>query len=90
MLFLFSWWHQYQSNLILVNLRKDSKTGQVLTEKHLLPKSGFFDWISSPHMLFEIILYVALLSFLAKSLTWCLVVAWVVSNQVNIKMLTFS
>ncbi|XP_058980730.1 polyprenol reductase isoform X2 [Musca domestica] len=88
-LFLFSWWHQYQSNLILVNLRTDRKTGKVITEKHLLPSGGFFDWISSPHMLFEVVLYVALLvGFMEKSLTWWLVVIWVTSNQIYNAMCT--
>ncbi|XP_075152579.1 polyprenal reductase-like [Haematobia irritans] len=82
-LFLFSWWYQYQSNIILVNLRKDAKTGRVATDKHLLPKGGFFELVSSPHMLFEIGLYIALLiGFLFESFTWWLVVIWVISNQV--------
>ncbi|XP_075151105.1 polyprenal reductase-like [Haematobia irritans] len=81
-LFLFCWLYQYKSNIILVNLRKDAKTGQIATDKHLLPKGGFFELVSSPHMLFEIGLYVAILiGFLFESFTWWFVVIWVVSNQ---------
>lgn len=69
--------------MILVNLRKDSKTGQVAAEKHLLPSGGFFNFVSSPHMFFEIMMYVVLLGLLWPSFTWKLVVVWVLSNQVR-------
>lgn len=82
-LFHFSWSQQYKSNMILVNLRKDTKTGQVATEKHLLPSGGFFNFISSPHMFFEIMMYVVLWGLLGQSFTWKLVVLWVLSNQVG-------
>lgn len=68
--------------MILVNLRKDAKTGQVATEKHLLPSGGVFNFVSSPHMLFEIIMYIVLMGLIAQSFTWKLVVIWVFSNQV--------
>lgn len=83
-LFHFSWSQQYKSNMILVNLRKDAKTGKVETEKHLLPSGGFFDFVSSPHMLFEILMYIAILGIVGKSFTWTLVVIWVFTNQVCI------
>lgn len=69
--------------MILVNIRKDSKTGQVKTENHLLPTGGFFNVISSPHMFFEIVMYVVLLGLLPQSFTWKLVAIWVFSNQVT-------
>ncbi|KAM7354456.1 polyprenal reductase [Cochliomyia hominivorax] len=87
-LFHFSWSQQYKSNVILVNLRKDAKTGQVATEKHLLPSGGFFNYVSSPHMFFEIMMYVVLLGFLWQSFTWKLVVVWVLSNQIMNALLT--
>ncbi|XP_075152581.1 polyprenal reductase [Haematobia irritans] len=87
-LFHFSWTQQYKSNMILVNLRKDSKTGKIETEKHLLPTGGFFDFVSSPHMLFEVLMYFALMGILANSFTWKLVVAWVFSNQLMNALLT--
>lgn len=82
-LFHFSWSQQYKSNMILVNLRKDAKTGHLATEQHLLPSGGFFDFVSSPHMFFEITMYVVLLGLLSQSFTWKLVVLWVLSNQVS-------
>lgn len=74
--------------MILVNLRKDSKTGEVKTENHLLPTGGFFNIISSPHMFFEILMYVVLLGLLRQSVTWKLVVIWVFSNQVRVIFIT--
>ncbi|XP_061400967.1 polyprenol reductase [Musca vetustissima] len=86
--FHFSWSQQYKSNMILVNLRKNPNTGKVETEKHLLPSGGFFQVVSSPHMLFEILMYVSLLGIVGKSFTWKLVVIWVFSNQVMNALLT--
>ena len=83
-LFHFAWSQQYKSNMILVNLRKDAKTGKVATESHLLPQGGFFNLISSPHMFFEVVMYVVLWGLLAQSTTWRFVVIWVISNQVCI------
>lgn len=75
--------------MILVNLRKDQKTGQVTTERHLLPKGGFFDMISSPHMFFEVVMYLVLLGLLPNCTTWYYIAFWVFSNQVcsSIEML---
>lgn len=83
-IFHFSWTQQYKSNMILVNLRKDAKSGEIKTEKHLLPTGGFFNMISSPHMFFEIVMYVAVLGLMPKSTTWLLIFIWVFSNQVNV------
>lgn len=81
-IFHFSWTQQYKSNMILVNLRKDAKSGEVKTENHLLPTGGFFNIISSPHMFFEVVMYLALLGLLPRSSTWIFVVIWVFVNQV--------
>lgn len=62
-LFLYSWYHQYKSNLILVNLRKDN-SGNLITEKHLMPSGGYFGLISAPHTFFEILLYFSLFGLL--------------------------
>ncbi|XP_073821496.1 polyprenal reductase-like [Musca autumnalis] len=81
--YLFCWWQQYQSNLILIRLRKNFDTGKQITEKHLLPKGGYFELISSPHMFFEIGLYVSLLfGFFVSNVTWWIVVVFVLSNQI--------
>ncbi|XP_039952794.1 polyprenol reductase isoform X1 [Bactrocera neohumeralis] len=87
-IFHFSWTQQYKSNMILVNLRKDAKSGEVKTENHLLPTGGFFNIISSPHMFFEIVMYLAILGLLPTSTTWILVVIWVFVNQLANALLT--
>ncbi|XP_058980733.1 polyprenol reductase-like [Musca domestica] len=86
--FCFSWLQQYKSNMILVNLRKNPNTHKLETEKHLMPTGGFFNLVSSPHMLFEILMYVSMLSVVGKSFTWKLIVMWVSSNQLIIALLT--
>ncbi|XP_067624595.1 polyprenol reductase [Eurosta solidaginis] len=87
LIFLNSCLQQYKSNIILINLRKDAKTGAVKTEQHLLPSGGFFDLISSPHMFFEIKMYIALLALL-PSTTWFFVTVWVFCNQLMNALLT--
>ncbi|XP_068144219.1 polyprenol reductase [Drosophila tropicalis] len=88
LIFLFSWHQQYASNIILVNLRKDQRTGSVKTEKHLLPKGGWFSLISSPHMFFEIVMYYCLSDIYAPIRTWKLIFLWVASNQTVNALLT--
>ncbi|XP_037958890.1 polyprenol reductase-like, partial [Teleopsis dalmanni] len=73
---------------ILVNLRKNPQTGEVSTEKHLLPRGGFFNLISSPHMFFEIVMYAVLLSLLPRCTSWYFIVFWVLSNQTMNALLT--
>ncbi|XP_037927916.1 polyprenol reductase [Teleopsis dalmanni] len=87
-IFHFSWTQQYKSNMILVNLRKNPQTGEVSTEKHLLPRGGFFNLISSPHMFFEIVMYAVLLSLLPRCTSWYFIVFWVLSNQTMNALLT--
>ncbi|GAB0099501.1 Polyprenol reductase [Sergentomyia squamirostris] len=86
-LFAFSWWHQWKSNVILAQLRMNPQ-GQVITEKHLMPTGGFFELVSSPHMLFECLIYLSLIPVLAGNTPWLFVVAWVVSNQAQVAHLT--
>ncbi|GAB0087034.1 Polyprenol reductase [Sergentomyia squamirostris] len=85
--FFFAWWQQWCTNCILARLRKNKK-GRVVTEKHLIPRGGFFDLISSPHMFFECVMYTALIPALAGNTDWLLVTAWVIANQVQVAYLT--
>lgn len=85
--FIFAWWEQWRANDALAQLRKDAK-GNVVTEKHLMPKGGFFDLISSPHMFFECLMYVALVPALSGNTDWLLVMAWVISNQAQVAHFT--
>ncbi|XP_055708862.1 polyprenol reductase-like [Phlebotomus papatasi] len=78
--FAFAWWHQFRSNVILARLRRDSK-GNVVTEKHSIPRGGFFEVVSSPHMMFECLIYLSLIPMLPGNTLWLLICLWVVSNQ---------
>lgn len=63
-------------------------TGAVVTEKHLMPGGGFFDFVSSPHMFWEIVMYTALTVILLPNISWIWVYLWVVSNQIENAWLT--
>lgn len=86
-MFHFSWAQQYKSNMILVNLRKDT-AGNTVTEKHLMPQGGFFQFVSSPHMFFEVAMYVAISGVIPASSTWAYIVIWVIANQTENAWLT--
>ncbi|XP_058458837.1 polyprenol reductase [Malaya genurostris] len=86
-IFFYAWQYQFQSNLILANMRKD-RTGQVVSQKHSIPRGGYFELISSPHMFFEIVMYVALYVIIARNTSAIYVLAWVLSNQVMNAWLT--
>lgn len=63
-------------------------TGDVVTEKHLMPDGGFFDFVSTPHMFFEVLMYFTLTVILASNSSWWWVFLWVVSNQISNALLT--
>jgi len=86
-LFLYAWYNQFMSNLILASLRKNH-SGTVVTQKHLLPVGGYFESVSSPHMYFEILIYVALYIILHNNSSWLFVLCWVISNQIENAWLT--
>lgn len=85
--FIYAWRYQFQSNLILANLRKD-RTGAVTTQKHSIPRGGYFELISSPHMFFEIVMYVALYGLTWRNTSSLYVLGWVISNQMMNAWLT--
>lgn len=81
---LFAWasYVQFDSHRILANLRKD-KSGRVVTTKHTIPAGKWFDLVSCPHYMAEILIYLALTIVLSgKSFTWWLVFLFVVTNQI--------
>ncbi|KAF5282166.1 hypothetical protein FQR65_LT02863 [Abscondita terminalis] len=86
-LFLWAWWHQFTVVKILANLRKDKK-GHVVTETHKLPYGDWFDYVSSPNYLAEIVMYFALAVILRGSITWLYVFVFVLVNQVEAALLT--
>ncbi|XP_059622582.1 polyprenol reductase [Phlebotomus argentipes] len=85
--FAFAWWQQWRSNVILARLRMDAK-GNVVTEKHLMPSGGFFDIVSSPHMMFECLMYASLAPLMLGNTAWLLVCIWVIANQAQVAHLT--
>jgi 3-oxo-5-alpha-steroid 4-dehydrogenase 3 / polyprenol reductase len=85
--FLYAWYHQFQSNLILANLRKN-KEGRVVTEKHMMPVGGYFELVSSPHMFFEIVMYAAYFAILYQNISALYVCLWVLCNQTENAWLT--
>lgn len=69
-------------------IHQNAFTGAVVTEKHLMPDGGFFDFVSSPHMFFEIMMYTTLTVILAGNSSWWFAFLWVVSNQISSAWLT--
>lgn len=55
-LFVYASHYQHKCHKILANLRKD-KWGRVITEQHYVPTGGLFEYVTCPHFLIEIILY---------------------------------
>lgn len=62
--------------------------GAIVNEKHSIPSGRYFDYLSAPHMTFEVLLYVALTIILPSNPSWYLVLFWVFSNQVANACLT--
>ena len=48
-------WIQFQSHFILASLRDSSNP--TLAARYAVPTGGWFDWVSSPHYLAEIVIY---------------------------------
>nr|CAD7195175.1 unnamed protein product [Timema douglasi] len=86
-LFLWACYHQYRSTVILANLRKNKK-GKIVTHHHGIPYGGWFELVSSPHLLAEVIMYLALTIILWGAHTWPFIFLWVLSNQVESALLT--
>ncbi|XP_061706764.1 polyprenol reductase [Cydia pomonella] len=82
LIFLWAWYEQYQSNVIFANLRKDKKSGQVVTEDHGIPHGRRFELVSSPHRMCEVIMYTALL-LLVPTKTYFCIYLWVLGNQIQ-------
>lgn len=87
MLFVFSWYQQFKSNLILANMRKNNN-GEIVSQKHFMPQGGYFDIVSSPHMLFECLMYVALYAIMHNNSSWIYIILWVLTNQICNALLT--
>ncbi|XP_068086480.1 polyprenol reductase-like [Anabrus simplex] len=86
-LFLYSRYQQYKAGILLANLRKNEK-GQVVRYDHVIPRGDWFELVSSPHMLAEIMVYMALTCVLWGSTIWPAIFVWVFCNQVECALLT--
>ncbi|XP_059617328.1 polyprenol reductase-like [Phlebotomus argentipes] len=82
LVFAFASYHQFRSHGILANLRRN-RSGKVTSEGHFLPTGGFFEMVSSPHMLFECLIYLAIFGIVCRNSSWLAVLALVAANQVT-------
>ncbi|XP_051501035.1 polyprenol reductase-like [Myxocyprinus asiaticus] len=72
---------QHRSLSLLAKLRTDS-SGKVETQAHKMPHGGWFEMVSCPHYLAELLIYAAMsVCCGCRSLTWWLVVLYVLCNQ---------
>ncbi|XP_066287587.1 polyprenol reductase-like [Branchiostoma lanceolatum] len=70
-LFIWSFWQQNKAHIILANLRKD-KRGYVVTRGHKIPYGGWFEYVSNPHYLAELLMYLSIIIVLGGEhyLSW--------------------
>ncbi|XP_036751060.2 polyprenol reductase isoform X4 [Manis pentadactyla] len=81
MMFIWSSAHQYQCHVILGNLRKN-KAGVVIHCNHRIPFGDWFEYVSSPNYLAELMIYISMaVTFGFYNLTWWLVVTYVFFSQ---------
>ncbi|XP_027019183.1 polyprenol reductase [Tachysurus fulvidraco] len=82
LLFLWASLLQHRSLSLLASLRTNS-LGQVQTLAHRIPHGGWFELVSCPHYLAELLIYMAMsMCCGCVSFTWWLVVLYVLCNQV--------
>ncbi|XP_017312024.1 polyprenol reductase [Ictalurus punctatus] len=82
LLFLWASLLQHRSLSLLASLRTSS-SGRVETLAHRIPCGGWFELVSCPHYLAELLIYTALsVCCGCVSFTWWLVVLYVLCNQV--------
>uniref|UniRef100_A0A452FA97 Polyprenal reductase n=1 Tax=Capra hircus TaxID=9925 RepID=A0A452FA97_CAPHI len=81
MMFIWSSAHQYKCHVILSNLRKN-KAGVVIHCNHRIPFGDWFEYVSSPNYLAELMIYISMaVTFGFYNLTWWLVVTYVFFSQ---------
>lgn len=49
-----------------------------------MPRGGYFELVSAPHMLFEIVMYIALAGILSGNRSFLFVLMFVIGNQVMV------
>ncbi|XP_075972559.1 polyprenal reductase-like [Anticarsia gemmatalis] len=81
-LFLWASYEQHKSNVILANLRKSKEVENVVTDEYKVPYGRLFNFISSPHRLTEIAVYLSL-ALVMQTKTYFFLFVWVFSNQLQ-------
>ncbi|XP_042197915.1 polyprenol reductase isoform X2 [Callorhinchus milii] len=80
-LFFWATVHHHKSHIILASLRKN-KLGEVVNLSHRVPHGDWFEQVSCPHYLAELLIYLALaMVFGGRHLTWWSVVLYVLSSH---------
>lgn len=81
-LFIYVSHYQHRCHVILANLRKD-KSGRVIAEQHYAPSGGLFEYVSCPHFLTEVIIYLLIVVVQEFSSSyWNLIFLLVLTTQV--------
>ncbi|XP_021563108.1 polyprenol reductase [Carlito syrichta] len=81
MLFIWASAHQYKCHVILGNLRRN-KAGVVIHCNHRIPFGDWFEYVSSPNYLAELMIYISMaVTFGFYNFLWWLVVAYVFFSQ---------
>ncbi|XP_062991796.1 polyprenol reductase isoform X1 [Elgaria multicarinata webbii] len=81
LMFIWASLHQHRCHVILANLRKN-KSGNVVHLNHSIPFGDWFEMVSGPHYLAELLIYISMaVTFGLNNFTWWLVVAYVVFSQ---------
>jgi len=81
-IFLWASFHHSKTHTILANLRKDRTGTRVLHRQHVIPRGGSFTYLSAPHFVYEICLYLAMgLVCMQNPTMWWGPVLFVVINQ---------
>ncbi|XP_078404102.1 polyprenal reductase [Cetorhinus maximus] len=87
MLFFWATVHHHKSHVILASLRKN-KLGEVINFRHSIPYGDWFDVVSCPHYLAELLIYLAIsVTFEGRHLTWWCVVFYVLFSHAMMAIL---
>jgi len=87
-IFVFASFSQHHCLSILASMRRNY-LGNITTYAHGIPVTGWFEYASCPHFLFEILIYLSLWATLNFGhRLWAFVVMFVVINQVLASLIT--
>merc|ERR1719305_622066 len=76
-LFFYAWIHQLEAHKIFASMKRKSSSS------HSVPHGDWFKYVSCPHYLAEILIYLSQVMILGvKHRTACLIFGWVLTNQI--------